>query len=45
MSKNYKVYEKPLVMMHKVHVEAGFSLSVGSSIEQVGGRLDEETWD
>lgn len=45
MSNNYKVYKEPSVMMHEVCVEGGFVLSGGSSIEQVGGRLDEETWD
>jgi hypothetical protein len=45
MSNNYKLYEEPAVTMHEVYVEGGFVLSGGSGIEQVGGRLDEETWE
>ena len=45
MSNNYKVYEKPSVEVHEVRIEQGFIISGGSYIEQVGGRLDEETWD
>jgi hypothetical protein len=46
MTKMVKVcYEAPTVEMCEVCVEQGFSVSGGSTIENVGARATEEEWD
>ena len=40
-----KAYEVPSVEMYDVLTEHGFELSGGSTIEQIGGRLEEEEWE
>jgi hypothetical protein len=46
MIKMVKVfYVAPTVELCEVRVEQGFSVSGGSTIENVGGRAAEEEWD
>lgn len=41
---NFIGYEAPLMDVCAVLVEQGFSISGGSSVEQVGDRADEIEW-
>ena len=43
--KTRKAYKAPSVEMYDLLTERGFCLSGGSTIEQVGGRTEEESWD
>jgi hypothetical protein len=43
--KNVKEYKAPSVEMYDVLTEQGFCLSGGSTVEQVGGRTEEESWE
>lgn len=38
------MYEAPAMAIYEVCAEHGFSLSEGSTIEQIGGRSEEEAW-
>lgn len=37
-------YVAPVVVMCEVHTENGFNVSTGAVIEQIGGRLEDESW-
>lgn len=43
--KNQNAYNAPLMEMYEMLAEQGFCLSGGSTVEQVGGRSEEEEWD
>jgi hypothetical protein len=43
--KAMKFYLSPILEIISVEAERGFSLSGGSTIEQIGGRLEEESWE
>lgn len=38
-------YVAPALVTYEVRTEQGFSLSAGSVIESVDGRLEEESWE
>jgi hypothetical protein len=42
--KNRKTYKAPSAVVCEIRTERGFLISGGSTIEQVGGRAEEEEW-
>ena len=43
--KELRYYLSPTLDIISVEAEQGFNLSGGSYVEQIGGRLEEESWD
>jgi hypothetical protein len=43
--KNVKEYEAPSVEMYEMLAEQGFCLTGGSTVEQISGRSEEESWE
>jgi hypothetical protein len=43
--KNQNAYNAPLMEMYEMLTEQGFCLSGGSTVEQISGRSEEESWE